>query len=178
MIRTCWATSAGHVLIAEVSTVIVTIASPVVWDTTTTGALELGVGARLDASHFITAISTVIIYTHAQTLMKGVTTQTNKNIRADKCKVRINRQNQWWWQFELHDLQTVPGLTWIAVPLHTDTSSIWTAELGEGLTGGEGWKGLNKGKSSPGHSEYLYNINMHVVTVYCMWWLHYCSISN
>lgn len=51
-----------------------------VWDTAATGALELGVGAGLDAAHFITAVPTVIIYT--QTLVKGVTSQAHKMVKS------------------------------------------------------------------------------------------------
>lgn len=76
-ILTCWSTSAGCVLITVVSTVVVTITSPVIWDTSTAGALELGVGAGPDAAHFITAISAVIIYTYGQTLIKGVTSHAH-----------------------------------------------------------------------------------------------------
>ncbi len=48
-------------------------------DTAATGALELRVGAGTDAAHFIAAIPTVIIYTHAQTLMKAATVMVGSN---------------------------------------------------------------------------------------------------
>lgn len=75
-ILTCWSTSAGRVLVAEVTTVVVTITSPVVWDATATGAAELAVGTGLDAAHLITTVSTVIICTNAQPHMNSMTSKT------------------------------------------------------------------------------------------------------
>lgn len=58
---TCCPSPAVGALVAEVSTVVVAIAGPVLGDAAAAAALELVVGARADAGHLVTAIATVIV---------------------------------------------------------------------------------------------------------------------
>ncbi|TNN88756.1 hypothetical protein EYF80_001088 [Liparis tanakae] len=51
----------SRVLITEVSAVIIAITGPVVRDAAPTDALELGVGAGMDAARFVAAVSTVVL---------------------------------------------------------------------------------------------------------------------
>lgn len=91
-----------------------------VGDASAAGALKLVVGAGADAAHFIAAVSTVIVYTHAGTPIKRSAPPSPTHTKYHG------------WQI----------FTWITMPLHADASPVGAAELGEGLTGGEGWKRL------------------------------------
>lgn len=63
-------------------------------------------------------------------------------------KLSWKRADYMWWWYEqslismMSIFKKVLVLTWITMPVRTDASPVGAAELGEGLTGGEGWKGL------------------------------------
>lgn len=123
-VLTCRSTSAGGVLVAEVPAVVVPVTGPVAGDAASTAALELVVGAGLDAAGFIAAIPAVVICESEKPLIKHATAPE-----------QLTRAALAW----SRDQTTLTG---IAVPVDADAPSVGAAELGERLAGGEGCEEL------------------------------------